>query len=201
MATPAGLTRRSRAQNARIVLAGLVVGVLGSGTFVWQGTNAAFTASTSNGASSWSSGTVALSDDDASTALFTAGPVVPGETASRCIAVTYGGSVAAAVRFYATSVSGALGQYLDVVVEQGVGAGNVGSAADCTGFAGTTIWSGSLTTLGTTVHDFATGVGSFAPTGPAQVQVYRITWTVDPASGDALQGTAATATFVWEAQS
>ena len=109
--------------------------------------------------------------------------------------------MAAAVRFYATSVSGTLGQYLDVLVEQGAGAGNAGSAADCTGFAGTTIWSGSLTALGTAAHDFASGVGSFAPTGPAQVQVYRITWTVDPGSGDALQGTAATATFVWEAQS
>ena len=192
-----GDTRR----GAWVVLAGLVVGVLGSGTLVWQGTNAAFTASTSNGANAWSSGTVALSDDDTSAALFSAGPVVPGDTGTRCIAVTYGGDIAATVRFYATSAAGSLGQYLDLVVEQGAGAGNVGGAGSCAGFSGTSIWSGTLDALASTATDFATGLGTWAPTGAGQTTVYRITWTVAPSAGDALQGTAATASFVWEAQS
>ena len=196
---------RSHGEDARrgawVVLAGLVVGVLGSGTLVWQGTNAAFTASTGNGASSWSSGTVALSDDDSAAALFSAGPVVPGDTQTRCIAVTYGGDIAATVRLYATSVSGALGPYLGLVVEQGAGAGNVGGAGTCAGFSGTTIWSGTLSALAGTATDFSTGLGTWAPTGPGQTTVYRITWTVDLGAGDALQGTAATASFVWEAQS
>ena len=188
-------------RGAWVVLAGLVVGVLGSGGLVWQGTNAAFTASTSNGANAWSSGTVALSDDDTSTALFSAGPVVPGDTGTRCIAVTYDGDIAASVRFYASSVSGSLGTYLGRVVEQGSGAGNVGGAGSCAGFSGTTIWNGTLDALATSASGFATGLGTCAPTGAGQTTVYRITWTVDPGAGDALQGTAASASFVWEAQS
>jgi hypothetical protein len=177
------------------------VGVLGSGTLVWQGTNAAFTASTGNGANAWSSGTVALSDDDSAAALFSAEPVVPGDQGTRCIAVTYGGDLAATVRFYATSVSGSLGQYLTLDVEQGQGAGNVGGAGTCAGFSGTSIWSGTLDVLASTASDFGTGLGSWTPSGAGQTTVYRITWTVDPAAGDALQGTAAAASFVWEAQS
>ncbi|MFN0284045.1 MAG: hypothetical protein ACKVZ6_19025 [Kineosporiaceae bacterium] len=191
----------SRPRAGAVVLAGLVVGILGSGAFVWQGTNSAFTASTGNGANSWSSGTVVVSDDDAGSALFSAGPVVPGDTGTRCIAVTYDGSVTATVRLFATSASGGLGPYLDLLVEQGSGAGNAGSASDCTGFSGTTIWSGTLASFGTTTTAFESGVGTFAPTGPGQVQVYRITWTLDPAAGDAIQGTAATVSFVWEARS
>lgn len=192
---------RPRGGSARVILAGVVVGIIGSAGFIWQGTNAAFTASTQNGVNSWTSGTVVVADDDSGSALFSAGPVVPGDTGSRCIAVTYSGSVAATVHFYTSAVSGGLTPYLDVRVEEGAGAGNVGSAASCAGFSGTTVWSGRLDALGSTVTDFASGVGTFAPTGSGQTQVYRITWTVDPAAGDALQGTAATASFVWEAQS
>ena len=214
MRTVARIARRRRAEalgdagsgapRARLVhpvVAGVVVGVLGSAVFVYQGTNAAFTDSTSNGANTWSSGSVVLSDDDSGTALFSTGPVVPGDTGSRCIAVTYTGTVAAGVRLYATSVSGGLAPYLDLDVEEGVGAGNVGSAADCTGFSGTSVWSGTLAAFGSSATSWATGVGAFAPTGAGQVQVYRLTWTFDATASDAVQGQSATGTFVWEAQS
>jgi hypothetical protein len=192
---------RRRARSAGVVLAGLVVGVLGSAAFVWQGTNAAFTASTTNGADQWSSGTVVVSDDDSGTALFSTGPLVPGDNGTRCLAVTYSGSVAATVRLYPASASGGLAPYLALVVEEGAGAGNVGSAASCTGFSGTTVWSGTLAALASSATSFGSGVGAFAPSGSGQVQVYRISWTLDAATPDAAQGTSATASLVWEARS
>ena len=214
MRTVARIARRRRAEvladagagvvRGRLVhpvVAGLAVGVLGSAVFVYQGTNAAFTDSTSNGANSWSSGSVVLSDDDSGAALFSTGPLVPGDTGSRCLAVTYSGTVAASVRLYATSVSGGLAPYLELDVEEGAGAGNVGSAADRTGFSGTSVWSGTLAAFGAAATSWATGVGSFAPTGAGQVQVYRLTWTLDATTPDAVQGQSATGTFVWEAQS
>jgi hypothetical protein len=214
MRTVARIARRRRAEVAvdagpgvrrprfvHPVVAGVVVGVLGSAVFVYQGTSAAFTDSTSNGANTWSSGSVALSDDDSGAALFSTGPLVPGDSGSRCIAVTYSGTVTAGVRLYATAVSGGLAPYLDLDVEEGAGVGNVGSAADCTGFSGTSVWSGTLASFGTAATSWASGVGSFAPTGAGQVQVYRLTWTLDATAPDAVQGQSAAGTFVWEAQS
>jgi hypothetical protein len=195
------LLQRRPARRGGLLLAGVLAGLLGSATLVWQGTNAAFTATTGNGANSWSSGTVVVSDDDSGSALFTTGPLVPGDTGARCIAVTYSGSIAANVRLYPSSASGALAPYLTLVVEQGSGAGNVGSASTCTGFAGTTVWSGTLAAFASSATSFGTGIGTFAPTGSGQVQVYRLTWTLDAATPDAAQGATATTSLVWQAQS
>src|SRR3712207_7319239 len=44
-----------------------------------------------------------LSDDDSGSAMFTATGLKPGSTGTKCIQVTYGGSLAAAVKLYVSS--------------------------------------------------------------------------------------------------
>lgn len=190
--------RRARGGRRAGVLAALAVlsGIAASSGVMWQASSAAFTGTTSNGANSWAAGTVSLTDDDSNGLLFSATNLKPGSTGVKCITVTYGGSSAAAVKLYGSAVTGTLGQYLNMVIEEGDG----GTFADCTGFASpSTVYSGTLSNFGTTRTGFASGVGAFAPTAATQKKTYRFTYTVDPATPNAAQGTSANATFVWEA--
>ncbi len=54
--------------------------LVASGVVVSTASYSAFSATTTNPTSNWTAGTVALSDDDANTALFTAANLKPGST-------------------------------------------------------------------------------------------------------------------------
>ena len=146
----------------------------------------------------WAAGAVTLGDDDNGTALFTATGLLPGSTGSNCIRVTYAGTVTSTVRLFATSVTGSLAGDVDLVVEQGNGAGNTGGFGSCTGFSGTEIYSGTLAAFPTA---YGTGRGSFAPTANGQYAVYRFTYTLNASAPTARQGTSAGAAFRWESRS
>ncbi len=190
--------RRSRGR-LRLLLtpAAALLGVVLSGTMVVQGTEAAFTGRTTNPGNGWVAGAVTISDDDNGTAVFTVAGVLPGATGSTCIRVTYAGGVAASVRLHA-SVTGTLAPHVDLVVEQGSGAGNTGGFGSCTGFSGLQVYSGTLSAFPTT---FAGGSGTFAPTASGQFAVYRFTYTHNAATPSAQQGASASATFQWESRS
>jgi len=48
---------------------------------------------------------------------------------------------------------------------------------------------------------FATGLGTWAPTGTAsETRVFQITYTLDPAAPNTVQGGTASIGFTWEAQ-
>src|SRR3712207_597175 len=129
--------------------------------------------------------------------MFTATNVRPGSTGEKCIKLTYNGSLSTSVKLYGTAVSGALAPHLDLVVEEGSG----GTFGSCTGFvASATDYTGTLAAFGTGKTDFASGVGSFAPTGAGQTKTYRIAYTVNATTPDSAQGAAANATFTWEAR-
>ncbi|MET8151527.1 hypothetical protein ACIBSW_20185 [Actinoplanes sp. NPDC049668] len=180
---------------AAVTVAG---GIAVSSGVMWQASSAAFTATTSNSADAWNAGTVALSDDDTNTAMFTANNLRPGSTGSKCIKLTYNGSLSGSVKLYSSAVSGALAPYVDLVIEEGTG----GEFGTCTGFtpAGTD-FTGTLAAFGTGNTGFSTGVGTFAPTGPGLTRTYRFNYTVNAAAPDAAQGTGANATFNWQAAS
>lgn len=166
----------------------------GSAALVWQASTAAFSGTTANGSNSWSTGTVSLSDDDASSAMFSATGLRGGNTGNRCITVTYGGSVTSAVKLYASS-TGSLAPYLNLTVEEGTG----GSFASCTGFSATsTLYNGTVSGFSTASSAYANGVSSWAPTGSGQARSYRFTYTVQDTN--AAQGLTGSATFTWEAQ-
>lgn len=183
-------SRAARWGSAAVVPVALVA----SSAMVWQSSNAAFNATTTNGPSSWTAGTVNISDDDSNSAMFNVSGMKPGDTANKCIRVTYTGSLAASVKLYG-SVSGALAPYLNTTVEIGDG----GTFSNCSGFTPTaTIYNGTLSGFGSTHTNFANGAGTWAPTGSGQAKTYRVTYTLQ--DNNAAQGQSANATFTWEAQ-
>src|SRR3712207_1276823 len=70
------------------------VALIASAALVWQASNAAFTATTDNTGNNFSSGSVALGDDDSATALLTPSNLKPGSTNAECIKVSYTGTLA-----------------------------------------------------------------------------------------------------------
>ena len=161
---------------------------------VWNASSSAFQATTTNGTNSWASGSVAISDDDSGSAMFTATGLKPGDTGRKCILVTYGGSLAASVKLYAAA-SGGLAQYLDLTVEQGTG----GTSGGCGSFAPeSTLFNGTLSGFAAAANNYATGVGNWTPSAAGATKAYRFTYTLR--DDNAAQGLAASATFTWEAQ-
>lgn len=173
------------AVGALLVISGLIV----------QTSTAAFTATTDNSGNSWAAGSVSLRDNDSGAAMFAETALKPGSTGSRCIVVTYDGNLAANVRLRAATTGGTgLGDYLNLTVNRGTG-----GAADCSDFASTeAVYGGTVTGLATTHSTFATGAGSWAPTGAGQASTYRFTWTL--ADNNNAQGKSVQSTFTWEAQ-
>ena len=182
-----------------IVGAAIPMAVLASGGMVWQSSYSAFSATTASPTNNWSAGTVALSDDDNSTAMFTASNLKPGATGTKCIAVTSTGSLASTVKLYGTAydTTNALAANINLKVEEGTGA----TTASCTGFtAATTLYDGAMSTFGTTKTSFATGVSSWAPTGGTATKAYRITYALSASTPDSAQGGTAALGFTWESQ-
>lgn len=174
----------------------VLAGVLTSGAMVWSASNAAFSGTTVNPANSWSAGSVSLTDDDSGTAMFTATGLTPASTAlTKCIVVTYGGSVSAPVRLYGAAPGGTgLGTYLNLDIEIGTG----GTFADCTGFAGASIYSGTVALFAAKTN-YATGVvTTWTPTTAAQTRVFK--FTVSVIDNNTANGLTCTMPFTWEAQ-
>lgn len=174
-----------------------------SGGLVATASYSAFSATTSNPTNNWTSGSVTLTDDDNDTAMFNATNLKPGSTGTKCIAVTSTGSLASAVKLYATTpaTTKSLSTYLNLTVTQGTG----GGFASCTGFTplatGSSVYAGTLAAFGTSATSYATGLGTWAPTGTAsETRVYQFTYTLDAAAPNSSQGGTASVGFTWEAQ-
>jgi hypothetical protein len=190
----------SRGAKRLVAVAAVPAAVLASGAMVWQSSYSAFSATTSSPTSNWSAGTVALSDDDSNTAMFAASSLKPGSTGTKCIAVTSTGSLASTVKLYSTSYSttSGLASNINLTVEEGTGA----TFGSCSGFTGgTSVYSGTLAGFGTSKTSFATGVGSWTPTGSgSETKSYRITYTLSASTPDSAQGGTAAVGFTWESQ-
>jgi hypothetical protein len=183
--------------------AAIPAALLVSGIVVGQASYSAFNSTTSNPTNNWSAGTVALSDDDSNTAMFTATGLKPGSTGTKCIAVTSSGSLASNVNLYGTSpaTTNALSTYIHLTVTQGTG----GTSGSCTGFTplatGSALYTGTLANFATTATNYATGLGTWTPTGTApETRTYEFTYTVDAATPNTSQGGTAAIGFTWEDQ-
>jgi hypothetical protein len=176
----------------------VVSGIVGSGFMVWTASEAAFSATTVNPMSSWTAGTVSLTDDDAGTAVFTAVGLRPGTTASKCTRVTYGGDISSGdVKIYSAAPTGTLGTYVTMTVE----VGTVGAFAGCGAFsASSTAINGiALATVGTKTN-YSTGYSSGWSPAAGESRVFKFTYTLSASTPDAQQGTACTMPFTWETQ-
>jgi hypothetical protein len=180
----------------------LVVGVLG--TVAAGGVFGLFGATTQNAGNEISTGTVTLSDNDNGSAMFNITNAKPGDSWTRCIKVTYHGSLPADVHMYNQNGTSPLGAHLQVTLTQGTQADAV--FPDCTGF--TPDATGALFTgpmLTGRPPSFEAGL-PVVPAGetawqPGASLVFKLDVTLDPAAPDAAQGSATgSMTTVWEAR-
>jgi hypothetical protein len=182
------------------------VAIIAAAAMVWQSSYAAFSGTTRNSGNNWSTGSVALTDDDAGSARFQATGMVPGATETKCITVTATTSVPGVVKGYTINpVLSPSGLQDHVMIGMEYGAG--GGFGSCTGFvsAGTVFAPASLTAL-SAVNSYANGNGGWAVTAGTQTRTYRITWTFDTTGMtqtalDNLQGSQTGIDLQWELQS
>jgi hypothetical protein len=167
----------------------VVVGVLGS--VVALGVFGLFSATTQNSGNEISSGTIAISDNDAGSAMFNITNAKPGDSWTRCIKVLYSGSLPADVKLYELGGGGPLSPYLKLKLEQGAQAES--TFPSCTGFTpdGTgTIYEGpGFGSIGST-YDTGAPVVPFGKTvwSPGEALVFRATLTLDAAAPEIAQG-------------
>lgn len=165
---------------------------------VVTGSRSAFSDTTSNTGNNWAAGTVVITDDDSGTAMFSVSDMAPGESVTKCIEVTYSGSLTpATVSLYGSTGGTGLDAYLDLDVDLGAG----GTFSDCSGFtkdAGGDIFTGTMSGFAGTHTNFATGLQSWSPASTPVSKTYRFALTLQ--DNNSAQGLDATGTFTWEAQ-
>ena len=188
--------------TARLQVAAAVASLLMVSMFVVRGSSAAFSAQTVNPSNSWATGAVALSDDDGgggASAMFDVDGMVPGDTVTKCITVTYTGSAdPAAVKLFATVTDNGLADHLDITVKEGDG----GGYSSCAGFSATATLENAVTLNSFAGHsDYATGTGTWNPTASGQSKTYQFVVTLGADTPSSAQGADAQATFTWETSS
>jgi len=209
--------RRRRALRAFAPVAGL----LAVGLLVWQGSYAAFSATTNNSSEGWSSGQMTLLNDGgagtgvagsyvaSTTALFNETLIKPGDTKTRCLTVKAGGTLGGTLNLYRGAIT-ALGtgaaiapQLSLVVVATAVTTTAPLVSATCASFpaGGNTTVSPALMNLNTMPQTYATGLGSIVLPAGVQYVTYKIQYTFTSTAADnTFQDSSAAAVFNWEMQ-
>lgn len=220
--------QRSRHRFVRFsTIVGLIVAMIAAGGMVWQASQAAFSATTTNPGNAWSTGSVTITNGHSASAVFNVTAVEPDTTSSTlnppgtgaftassagaggsaCIKVTYTGTTQADIRMYATltntGADGGLGQYLLFDVDTGTNPAG-GTDPGCATYTSSTYRYGSATNTNAYLNGMPTGyVGGLAGwTGATQntTRWYRLSWLMPANVPTASQGEQVQASFVWEAQ-
>jgi hypothetical protein len=179
-----------------MISATVSLGVAGSAAIVLTASHAAFRGTATNSSDAWAAGRVSLSDDDGGTALFTATDLKPGTTGSKCIRVSYDGSLTSGnVKIYSAAPTGTLGAYINLTVEMGT----VGAFSGCgaSSAASTPISGVLLSTVGT---NYATGYATGWSPAVAESRVFKFTYTMSTSTPDDQQSATCTLPFTWEAR-
>jgi len=170
-------------------------------------TAASFMDSTSNAGSSFATGTVSITDNDAGAFMLALSSATPGNSDTSCITVTYTGSLDSSVRLYAT-VTGTLAPHLQLTVSRGTDPSPSFDActnftpdgADYIGSGPGIVYSGLLsaypTTYGAGIVDPTSGSPETWTTSEAHSYRFVISLNNNPAA----QGLSSTATFRWQAR-
>ncbi len=188
------MNRPTMRQRRMIKAAAVPAALLASALVVWQGSYAAFSATTNDAANNWATGNVSLTDDDGGSAMFNAVGLRPGSTGTKCIKVTSNSSLFGPVKLYTTSAStNSLANYIDVTVAEGT----PGDFTSCGAFVGSSIYSGTLTAMPST---YGTGAGTWTPSTNPESKTYKFTYTVNAAAPSSVMNSTASATFTWEIQ-
>jgi hypothetical protein len=172
------------------------------------GAYAAFKAVLPNSGNSYASGSVALSDNDSGTAMFTTlTSAKPTDAETSCIRVRFDGSLGSTVRLYGT-ISGALAPYLTLTVTRGTDSNPVFDdcttfVADSTNYLGSgngVIYSGALGSFPTTYAGGIVDPTSGTPETWSQNEVHIYKFVLTLGSSSAAQGLTTSTGFTWEAR-
>jgi hypothetical protein len=186
----------------KILITTAVVGVLGS--LAGLGVFGAFSATTQSSGDEVTAGTVSIGNNSAGQSMFSITGAHPGDSWTRCVRVTYTGSLPADVHLSLGGTPGPLVLYLNVKIEQGTASGS-DTFPQCTTFnAISTLFDGSAASAGQ-----SSGYAGGLVTDPAGVPgawttgsttVFRMTGTLSPdaPNSDQAQSTGSL-TLVWEA--
>ncbi|MGI5182398.1 hypothetical protein ACQEVZ_39590 [Dactylosporangium sp. CA-152071] len=181
---------------AIVSLCALVIGAATT-TLTW----AAFSAQATSPGNSFDTGTVSITDNDGGTALFNAAAIWPGSPISKCIQVTYTGTLPAGVRLYGATTAGTgLEAYLELTVVRGTVSN--GTFPDCASFTADStdhIGLGPGVLYSGPLSGFAIGVTDpGAAWSTNDRHAYKL--SIDLADTIAAEGKTVTETFVWEAR-
>jgi len=179
-----------------LMLIGVVGAVAGFGT--WS----AFTATTTNTGDTYTAGSVQISQHTGATTLYSGNHIAPGVSATSCLRVTYGATLAASVKFYASSITN--GSTFHLKVERGSGLTTLNSTMSCAGFsASSTAFDADMNTVPTTYAAGIDGKAAGAAWAQNDAVDYRFTITVnDDTTPNAHTSEMSTGThsFTWEAR-
>jgi hypothetical protein len=198
-------TNRSNAHLARL---GVVVAALMlTGGMIVNQSRAAFSTTTENPDNAFNAGTIALTDDDADTAMFNVGAMVPGDTATGCLTVSYTGSAdPGAVKIYSnayTESDGAAdGASLDAALTFAIDV-----VDNCTAQAVVTpVHAGiTLSAFAAAHSDYSNGLSAQWDPAATESRSYRFVATFTPSGSTATDNTRIGDTvsnliFTWETQ-
>jgi hypothetical protein len=210
-------------------LSAIPASMLLTGLMIWHASYAAFTASASTGTNSWTSGTVAITNDQSGavvwnltgakpdTATSTLSPPASGvytpaagssAGGAACFKVTYSGNLAADVRVYAstlteTGANGGLGPFMLFSLDTGTdGAG--GSDLTCAQYTTSGTYNfGTATNSTTFLSSFPTTYSGASTTwspSSSATKWYRLSWLLPQnTNATTAQGQQVQVVFKWEA--
>lgn len=177
--------------------AALVAMALMSG-LVLRVSAAAFTADVDNAANSWATGSIALGTD-ATTAMFSVTGMLPGQTETRCITVTYTGDTdPGAVKLYGSVTDSGLGPHLDITVTEATETGGTGSTCGTLAASTVIVATQTLNAFGSAYTNYSTGAGAWDPAATGDTKTYQFSVTLGADTPTTAQGGSADATFTWQ---
>lgn len=175
-----------------------LVGVVG-----FVGTQAAISDTTDNPGNQFNAGAIDLVDNDGGSYMYQVNNVQPGDSESRCIKVTYTGTLDSTVKVFMDTPIDGLGPYVDMTIDAGTQTSS--SFPDCTGFvAAGNVYTGTLADFQTQHPDAANGA-AYSPNGLApwtdgDSVVYRVTLTLQNTARQPGEDFSGTHAYTWQAE-
>ena len=161
-----------------------------AGALAAFGTMSAFSSTTSSQDNEINTGTVEIGDNDGDQVMYAVSNAKPNQTITRCIRVTYTGTLDSDVKLFTPSTIDALGPHVNLKIEPGTQSAATfpNCAGDFTPEAGGAIYNASLSSFASAHNAWSNGLvdnpGAGTKWALNDSVVYRFTLTVadDPAA-------------------
>lgn len=200
-----------------------VAGLIAAGLMVWQGSYAAFNATTTNTSDAWTAGILALTDNGTggsafatttTTGLFGETALKPGATGLKCLTVQATGTAPGTIKYWVGSLTGssALAAQLQLTITAAPISSSTTVAPDCLSVSTGVVAfpTAGQTTIATSVPlanlptSYGVATSSVNVLAGTQRIAYQFAWTFvstgAPVTDNPLQGTTVSTPFTFEEQ-